>query len=143
MPVPKFVRELVCVIGLLGSWMAAWLLMLESSSIGHESTRSRPREGIQEHASAQKGVKGILRIDGKFKSHGPQEQRRAFRKRVAVERVFSRLENLAALTQHNLRGLAKITFHSQLCLLALLLTAQAALNTHKHGKTRSMKRFAN
>jgi len=91
----------------------------------------------------QKGVKGILRIDRKFKSHGPQELRRAYRKRVAVERVFSRLKNLAGLTQHNLRGLAKITFHAQLCLLVMLFTAQAAINTHKPSKARSIRYFAN
>ena len=50
-------------------------------------------------------VKGILRIDRKFKSHRLQQLRNAYRKRVAVERVFSRLKNLAGLTQHNLRGL--------------------------------------
>jgi hypothetical protein len=91
----------------------------------------------------QKGVKGILRIDRKFKSHGPQELRRAYRKRVAVERVFSRLKNLAGLTQHNLRGLARITFHAQLCLLIMLFTAQAAVNTHKPGRSRSIRYFAN
>ena len=91
----------------------------------------------------QKGVKGILRIDRKFKSHGPQELRRAYRKRVAVERVFSRLKNLAGLTLHNLRGLARITFHAQLCLLIMLFTAQAAINTHRPSKTRSIRYFAN
>jgi len=91
----------------------------------------------------QKGVKGILRIDRNFKSHGPQELRRAYRKRVAVERVFSRLKNLAGLTLHNLRGLARITFHSQLCLLIMLFTAQAAINTHKPGRSRSIRYFAN
>jgi hypothetical protein len=90
-----------------------------------------------------KGAKGILRIDRKFKSHGPQQLRRAYRKRAAVERVFSRLKNLAGLTQHNLRGLAKITFHSQLCILVMLFTAQAAINTHKPGKSRSIRYFAN
>jgi len=89
------------------------------------------------------GVKGILRVDRKFKSHGPQELRRAYRKRAAVERVFSRLKNLVGLTQHNLRGLAKITFHSQLCIIAMLLTAQAAINTRKPGKARSIRYFAN
>jgi hypothetical protein len=49
-----------------------------------------------------KGAKVILRIDRKFKSHGPSELRRAYRKRAAVERVFSRLKNLAGLTQHSL-----------------------------------------
>jgi hypothetical protein len=91
----------------------------------------------------QKGVKGILRIDRKFKSHGPQELRRAYRKRVAVERVFSRLKNLAGLAQHNLRGLAKVTFHTQLCLLIMLFTAQAAINTHRPSKARSIRYFAN
>jgi len=90
-----------------------------------------------------KRVKGILRIDRRFKSHGPQQFRRAYRKRVAVERVFSRLKNLAGLTQHNLRGLAKITFHTQLCLLIMLFTAQAAVNTGKPGKARSIRYFAN
>jgi hypothetical protein len=91
----------------------------------------------------QKGVKGILRIDRKFKSHGPQELRRAYRKRVAVERVFSRLKNLAGLKEHNLRGLAKITFHSQLCILIMLFTAQAAVNIRKPSKSRSIRYFAN
>ena len=90
-----------------------------------------------------KDVKGILRIDRRFKSDGPQPFRRAYRKRVAVERVFSRLKNLAGLTQHNLRGLAKITFHAQLCLLIMLFTAQAAVNTHKPGRSRSIRYFAN
>jgi transposase len=91
----------------------------------------------------QKGVKGILRVDRKFRSHGPQEQRRIYKKRAAVERVFSRLKNLAGLKEHSLRGLAKITFHSQLCILIMLFTAQAAVNIHKPGKSRSIRYFAN
>jgi transposase len=91
----------------------------------------------------QKGMRGVLRIDRKFKSHGPQQLRRVYRKRVAVERVFSRLKTLAGLTQHNLRGLAKITFHAQLCLLVMLFTAQAAINTHKPCRSRSIRYFAN
>jgi len=91
----------------------------------------------------QKGVRGILRVDRKFRSHGPQNFRRAYKKRVAVERVFSRLKNLASLTQHSLRGLAKVTFHSQLCVLIMLLTAQAAINTHNQCKSRSIRYFAN
>lgn len=90
-----------------------------------------------------KGVKGFLRVDRKFRSHGPQKFKMAYKKRVAVERVFSRLKNLAGLTQHNLRGLAKITFHSQLCVLIMLLTAEAALNTHNKAKCRSIRYFAN
>jgi transposase len=89
------------------------------------------------------GVGDVLRVDRKFRSHGPQELRRAYRKRVAVERVFSRLKNLVGLKEHNLRGLAKITFHSQLCIIAMLLVAEAAVNTHKTDKSRSIRYFAN
>jgi IS5 family transposase len=91
----------------------------------------------------QKGVKGILRVDRKFRSHGPRNFKLAYRKRVAVERVFSRLKCLTGLGQHCLRGLARVTFHSQLCILAMLLTAQAAVNSHKPGKSRSIRYFAN
>ena len=50
----------------------------------------------------KKDVKGVIKVDRKFKSHRPQMLRRAYRKRVAVERVFSRLKNLVCLAQHNL-----------------------------------------
>jgi len=89
------------------------------------------------------GVKGILRVDRKFRSHGPASFKTAYKKRTAVERVFSRLKNLASLSQHNLRGLAKVTFHAQLCIVIMLLTAQAAINTHKPSKARSIRYFAN
>jgi transposase len=90
-----------------------------------------------------KGARGILRIDKKFRSHGPQRFKTAYKKRVAIERVFSSLKNLASLTEHNLRGLAKITFHFQLCVLIMLLTAEAAINTHNKVKSRSIRYFAN
>jgi transposase len=90
-----------------------------------------------------KEVRGILRIDRKFRSHGAYRFKRAYKKRVAIERVFSRLKNLASLTQHNLRGLAKITFHCQICVLIMLLTAEAAVNTHHKNKSRSIRYFAN
>ena len=81
-----------------------------------------------------KGVKGLLRIDRKFPSHGPRQLKTAYKKRAAVERVFSRLKNRTSLTQHNLRGLAKITFHAQLCILIMLLTAQAVQQIEKPGQ---------
>ena len=90
-----------------------------------------------------KGVKGILRVDRRFRSHGPRKFKNAYKKRAAIERVFSRLKNLISLTQHSLRGLAKVTFHSQLCIVIMLLTAQAAMNTNNKAKTRSIRYFAN
>jgi transposase len=89
------------------------------------------------------GVKGILRVDRKFRSHGPANFKMAYKKRTSVERVFSRLKNLTSLSQHSLRGLAKVTFHAQLCIIIMLLTAEAAINTNKLSKFRSIRYFAN
>jgi transposase len=100
-----------------------------SQSLREEAVKRGTVPVIPYPRNQQKGVKGILRIDWRFKSHGPQELRRAYRKRVSVERVFSRLKNLAGLTQHSL--------------LAILFTAQAAVNAHKPSKSRSIGYFAN
>ena len=114
-----------------------------SNSLREELLRNGAIPVIPYPRNQMKGVKGVLRVDRKFRSHGPQELRRAYKKRVAVERVFSRLKNLVGLKEHNLRGLAKLTFHSQLCVIAMLLVAQAAVNTHKNSKSRSIRYFAN
>lgn len=114
-----------------------------SNSLREELLRNGAIPVIPYPRNQMKGVKGVLRVDKKFRSHGPQELRQAYKKRVAVERVFSRLKNLVDLKEHNLRGLAKLTFHSQLCVIAMLLLAQAAVNTHKNGKSRSIRYFAN
>jgi len=50
----------------------------------------------------QKGIKGVLRIDRRFRSHGSEHLRRTYKKRVGVKRVSRGLKNLAGLTQHNL-----------------------------------------
>jgi hypothetical protein len=90
-----------------------------------------------------KDVRGILRIDRKFRIPGPQKFKTAYKKRVVIERVFSRLKNSSSLTQHNLRGLAKVTFHSHPYVIAMFLTAQVVVNTHKLSKSRSIIYFAN
>src|SRR5208337_1389416 len=89
--------------------------------------------------SQSKGIRSVLSVNWKFRSAGLQEFKAAIEKRVVIERVFSRLKNLSTLAQHNLRGLAKVTFHSQLSVIAMLLTAHAAVNTHKLSKSRSIR----
>jgi hypothetical protein len=37
----------------------------------------------------------------------------------------------------------KVTFYSQLCVLIMLLTAEAAINTNNKAKSRSIRYFAN
>jgi hypothetical protein len=53
-------------------------------------------------ANQQKDIRGILRIDKKFRVHGPEKLRRLYRLRSSVERVNSRLQ---AAGQGNVQGL--------------------------------------
>jgi len=54
-----------------------------------------------------KGVRGILRVDRKFRNHGPTIFKVAYKERVAVERVLVDSRILASLTQHNLRDIGQ------------------------------------
>ena len=89
-----------------------------------------------------KGEKGLLRIDRRFKPHGPTRLKRLYRKRSAIERVFSRLKEQLGLTNHKTRGIKNITLHVQFCLIGVLLNAQAAINTNKPSKTLSIAYYA-
>ncbi|MBS7623922.1 transposase [Candidatus Bathyarchaeota archaeon] len=60
----------------------------------------------------------VLRIDRKFRSHGPSKLRRLYRKRSAVERVVSRLKTHYWICQLRTRGLRNVSSHVLLCLLA-------------------------
>jgi transposase len=98
---------------------------------------------IPYRANQHKGEKGLLRIDRHFKPHGPTRLKRLYRKRTAVERVNSRLEEHFSLLNHRVRGLRNITLHIQLCIIAMLINAQAAINVGKPSKIRSPTYFAN
>ncbi len=48
----------------------------------------------------------------------------AYKKRVAVERVFTRLLDIASLTQYKSDGIGQSPSHSELSILIMLLAAQ-------------------
>jgi len=71
--------------------------------------------------------KKVLRVDRKFRSHGPASLKRIYRKRSAVERVVSRLKTYFGLRQLRTRGLRNVLSHVLLCLIALLANALSAI----------------
>jgi IS5 family transposase len=89
-------------------------------------------------ANQRRGEKKLLRVDRYFRTHGPAVDRRIYRKRAAVERLNSRLKEQLSLNRHRVRGLRNVTIHALLCLIAMLLTALAALEMHRPEKTRSI-----
>ena len=87
-------------------------------------------------ANQQKGVKGVLRVDKKFRVHGPEKLRRLYRFRSSVERVNSRLE--ALLGKVTFKGLKGAAIQVSYAVLGMLFVAWTALETGKPEKARSI-----
>jgi len=73
-----------------------------------------------------KGEK-VLRVDRKFRTHGPTRHRRLHRRRSAVERTVSRLKTHFGLNQLRTRGLRNVMVHVFLCLITMLVTALSSI----------------
>jgi transposase/IS5 family transposase len=90
----------------------------------------------------RKSLRGVLRLDEHYKSHGPTRLKRLYRKRSSIERVFSRLEELG-IHKPKVRGIRHVTMHVQLCIITMLLNALATQNAGNPSKIRSLKYYAN
>jgi transposase len=77
-------------------------------------------------------------VDRLFRTHGPYRERRLYRKRTSIERVFSRLKRELTFERHNVKGLRNIAIHVLLCIITLLLVATTALHVGKPEKARSV-----
>lgn len=84
----------------------------------------------------KKRVKGLLRIDKKFRVHGPERLRRLYRLKSAVERVNSRLA--ALLGKITFKGLKAAVTQVSYAILSMLFVAQTAIKTGKPSKARSI-----
>jgi transposase len=82
-------------------------------------------------ANQKRGVKGLLRMDKKFRTFGPEKQRREYHKRPRIEAVYSFLKTQWSLTVNKVRGLKNVTSYALYSLLCLVLNREAAQN---HGR---------
>jgi len=84
----------------------------------------------------KRGVKDILRVDKKFRVHGPERLRRRYRLKSAVERVNSRLNVL--LSKITFKGLKAAATQVSYAVLSMLFVAWTAVKTGKPEKARSI-----
>ena len=99
-------------------------------------------EAIIPYPSNQKKGEEVLRVDRRFRVHGPEREVEIYgRARSSVERVNSRLEDLVCLNRHRVRGLTNITVHIALCIITMLLVAVAALRLGVPEKARCIASF--
>jgi len=97
--------------------------------LGSESVISYPK-------NQKRRVKGLLRVDKKFRVHGPERFKRLYRLKSSVERVHSRLG--ALLGKITFKGLKAAATQVSYAVLAMLFIAQTAIETGRSSKARSI-----
>jgi transposase len=92
-------------------------------------------------ANQKREVKGLLRVDKKFRTYGPEDQKREYHKRLHIETVYSFLKKQYSLAVNKVRGLRNVTSYALYSLLCLVLNREAAENIRRPDKAVSPTYF--
>jgi hypothetical protein len=97
------------------------------------------RDAVEEtvipyRANQKRDVKGLLRVDKKFRTYGPEEQKKEYHKRPRIEAVYSFLKTQYSLTVNKVRGLGNVASYALFSILCLVLNREAAENIGRPDK---------
>ena len=84
----------------------------------------------------------FLRVDKRFRAHGPERLRTLYAHKASAERTISRLKQHLSLENHRVRGLKNILIHALLCVITMLLTALTAIKLGKPEQIRAITKLA-
>jgi transposase len=77
-------------------------------------------------ANQKRGVRDILRVDKKFRTYGPEDQKKEYHKRPHIEAVYSFLKTQYSLAINKVRGVTNVACYALYSLLCLVLNREAA-----------------
>ena len=92
-------------------------------------------------ANQKRDVKGLLRVDKKFRTHGPEDQKKEYHKRPHIEAVYSFLKTQWSMAINKVRGLKNVASYALYSLLCLVLNREAAENIKRPDKAVSPTYF--
>jgi len=92
-------------------------------------------------ANQKRDIKGLLRVDKKFRTHGPLDQKKKYHKRSVIEAAYSFLKTQYSLTTNKIRGLKNVTIYSLYIILSLILITEVAKNIGRTDKAFSPTYF--
>jgi len=96
---------------------------------------------IPYRANQKRDVKGLLRVDRKFRTYGPEDQKREYHKRPHIEAVYSFLKTQYNLAMNKVRGLKNVASYALFSVLCLVLNREAAENIGRPDKAVSPTYF--
>jgi len=85
-------------------------------------------------ANQKRGIKEVLRVDKKFRTYGPEDQKKEYHERPPIEAVNSFLKTQYGLVVNKVRGLKQVASYSLFSLLCLVLNREAAENIGRPDK---------
>ncbi len=92
-------------------------------------------------ANQKRGVRDILRVDKKFRTYGPDDQKKEYHKRPHIEAVYSFLKMQYSLAINKVRGVRNVASYALYSLLCLVLNREAAENLRRPDKAVSPTYF--
>jgi transposase len=105
-----------------------------------ETVREYGAEAVIPYRKSSK-VRNALKVGKDFVVHGVRRLVNIFRKRVSIERVFSRAKEWLLLDHLRVRGLEQAFIHACLSFSAMLTVALTAVRQHKPSLIRSIKHY--
>jgi transposase len=85
-------------------------------------------------ANQKRDVKGLLRVDKKFRTYGPEDQKNEYHKRPHIEAIYSFLKTQYSLAINKVRGVRNVASYALYSLLCLVLNREAAENIGRSDK---------
>jgi hypothetical protein len=92
-------------------------------------------------ANQKRGVKGLLRVDRKFRTYGSEDLKRKYHKRPSIEAVYSFLKTQCSLAINKVRCLRNVACYALFSMLCLVLNREAAENLRRTDKAVSPTYF--
>jgi transposase len=96
---------------------------------------------IPYRANQKRDIKGLLRVDKKFRTYGPQDQKREYHKRPRIEAVYSFLKTQYSMVTNKVRILENVAYYALYSILCLVLNREAAENFGRPDKAVSPTYF--
>ena len=96
---------------------------------------------IPYRANQKRNVKGLLRVDKKFRTYGSEDLKKEYHKRPHIEAVYSFLKTQYSLTINKVRGIKNVASYALYSILCLVLNREAAENIGRPDKAVSPTYF--
>jgi hypothetical protein len=116
--------------------------LIADSQYSDGKIRGAVDKAVIPYPSNQKpGVRDVLRVDKKFRTYGPDEQKMEYHKRPPIEAVNSFLKTQYGMVVNKVRGLKQVASYALFSILCLVLNREAAQNVGRPDKAVSPTYF--